>query len=123
MSANVVVLITASSTEEGHSIARVLVDERLAACVNVIPTVDSIYRWQGHVQHDQEVLLMAKTSAAALEQLAKRVKQLHSYDTPEIIALPIVAAARDYLHWIDDETQASTATSTSRRIEVQTDTD
>ena len=98
-----------------------LVDERLAACVNIIPSVESLYRWQGHVHHDQEVLLVAKTAAVALQRLAKRVKQLHSYDTPEIIALPIVAGAEDYLRWMDEETQSAGAS--AKRIEIRTDSE
>jgi periplasmic divalent cation tolerance protein len=122
MSAHIVVFVTAGSAEEGRTIGRALVEERLAACVNIIPSVDSLYRWQGHVHHDQEVLMIAKTTAAALEQLGTRVKQLHSYDNPEIIAVPIVAGAEDYLLWIDEETRAS-ANATSRRIRAGTDSE
>lgn len=119
MSAHIVVLVTASSAEEGRTIGRALVEERLAACVNIIPSIESLYRWQGHVHHDQEVLLIAKTTTAALEQLGNRVKQLHSYDTPEVIALPIIAGAEDYLLWIDEETRSSGPS--TQRIEVRTD--
>jgi periplasmic divalent cation tolerance protein len=104
MSAHIIVLITTGSLEEGRRIARLLVDERLAACVNVVSPIQSVYHWEGKVQEDQEVLLIAKTAGALLEQLAARVKQLHSYDLPEIIALPIIAGANDYLRWIDEET-------------------
>jgi periplasmic divalent cation tolerance protein len=121
VAAHIVVFVTAGSADEGHTIGRALVDERLAACVNIIPSVESLYRWQGHVHRDQEVLLVAKTTAAGLERLAKRVKQLHSYDTPEIIALPIVAGASDYLRWIDEETQPSGPP--TQTIEARTDSE
>jgi periplasmic divalent cation tolerance protein len=107
MSAHIVVLITTGSLEEGREIARALVEERLAACVNIVSPIQSVYRWEGKVHDDQEVLLIAKTATAMLEDLAARVKQLHSYELPEIIALPIVAGAKDYLRWIDVETGPS----------------
>ena len=107
MSVHVVVFITAGSVEEGQNIARTLVEERVAACVNIVSPIESVYRWQGKVQDDREVLLIAKTAAEMLEKLARRVKQLHSYKVPEIIALPIVAGSEDYLHWIDQQTGLS----------------
>ena len=107
MSEHIVVLITTGSLEEGREIARTLVEERLAACVNIVSPIQSVYRWEGEVHDDQEVLLIAKTATGMLERLAGRVKQLHSYELPEIIALPIVAGAEDYLRWIDVETGAS----------------
>lgn len=105
MPAHLVVLITTGSSEEGHRIARALVDERLAACVNILSPIQSIYRWEGQVQEDREVLLVVKTTAQMLEPLSLRVRQLHSYDVPEIIALQVVAGASDYLAWIDDQIQ------------------
>ncbi len=104
MARHVVVLITTGSVEEAEKIARALVEERLAACVNVVSPVHSVYRWQGQVQSDQEVLLLAKTRAIRMEDLARRVKQLHSNEVPEIIALPVVAGSEDYLRWIDEQT-------------------
>ncbi len=118
MPAHLVVLITAGSVEEGQRIARSLVEERLAACANTVSPIESVYRWQGQVQHDQEVLLIVKTVASMLERLAARVKQLHSYEVPEIIALPIVAGADDYLQWIDEQTGPSPETGV-RRIAVK----
>lgn len=105
MSAHLVVLITTPSSEEGHRLARALVDERLAACVNILSPIQSIYRWEGQVQEDREVLLVVKTTAQMLEPLSLRVRQLHSYEVPEIIALQVVAGASDYLDWIDEQTQ------------------
>jgi len=117
MSAHVVVFITTGSVDEAQRIARILVKERVAACVNMVSPVQSVYRWQGRVQEDQEVLLIVKTAAEMLEKLATRVKQLHSCEVPEIIALPIVAGAEDYLHWMDEQTHPS-ADAPAGKIEV-----
>jgi periplasmic divalent cation tolerance protein len=94
--------ITTNSPEEAESIAKALVQERLAACVNIIPAIISIYRWQGKVHRDSEVLLVAKSRPELFEPLAARVKELHSYEVPEIIALSIVAGSKAYLSWIDE---------------------
>ena len=99
----VVVYVTAPSTEEARSLARALVDERLAACVNLLP-VQSIYRWQGQVEDAAETLLVIKTRQARLDALAARVRALHSYTVPEIIALPVVGGSPPDLQWIADET-------------------
>ena len=117
MSAHLFVFITAGSVEEGRNIARTLVEERVAACVNIVSPIESVYRWQGKVQDDREVLLIAKTEAEMLEKLARRVKQLHSYQVPEIVALPIVAGSEDYLRWIDEQTGSSPDTP-AKEIEV-----
>ena len=107
MPVHVVVFITAGSTSEAHTIARALVEEQVAACVSIVSPVQSVYRWQGKLCDDREVLLIAKTAEAMLEKLTTRVKQLHSYEVPEIIALPIVAGAEDYLRWIQEQTRPS----------------
>ncbi len=101
-----VILITVSSEEEGAIIANTLLTEELAACVNMAP-IQSFYSWQGKIQHDQEWQLLIKTRFDLFEKLAKRVQVLHSYDIPEIIALPIVAGSQDYLNWITENTQPS----------------
>jgi periplasmic divalent cation tolerance protein len=103
MSERLVVLMTAGSQEEAIRIARTLVTEMLAACVNIVPGVTSVYRWQEEVQQDQEWLLVAKSRSEALEDLVQRVQALHSYDVPEIIALPLVGGSEPYLRWIDNE--------------------
>ena len=103
MSERLVVLMTAGSQEEAEEIANVLVKEMLAACVNVLPGVTSVYRWEGKVQHDQEWLLVAKTARQVLDALVRRVQALHSYDLPEVVALPVVGGNQAYLHWIDGE--------------------
>lgn len=107
MSKQVVVLITTGSKEEADRIANALVAELMAACVNVIPGVTSVYRWQGEVQRAQEWLLVAKSRIEALNNLISRVKALHSYDVPEIIALPVTGGSDTYLRWIDNEVHGS----------------
>ena len=102
-SSYVVVYITCGSHEEATTIARDLVESRLIACANLVPGVTSIYRWEGKVESDQEVLLIAKTRQVLFPKLAERVTQLHSYDLPEVIALPLQAGLEGYLKWIDEE--------------------
>jgi periplasmic divalent cation tolerance protein len=98
---HVMVLITVGSLEEADKIAQALVERMLAACVNIIPSITSVYRWQDEVQRDSEVLLVVKSRRDVFEHLARWVKELHSYETPEIIALPIMAGDVDYLRWLD----------------------
>lgn len=94
------VLITAPDAEVGATLARRLVEEELAACVNLVPGVRSIYRWKGEVQDDAEVLLIVKTREDTLPALTARVVALHPYDVPEVIALPIVGGNDAYLAWL-----------------------
>jgi periplasmic divalent cation tolerance protein len=101
MSELVVVLITAGSQEEAERIAQALVGEMLAACVNIIPGIVSVYRWEGEVQRDSEWLLIAKSRQDVLADLTRRVRALHSYDVPEIIALPLTGGSEAYLRWLD----------------------
>ena len=103
------VLTTASSHEEAQKIARELVDRRLAACVNVIPQIESVYRWQDKVEHATEWLLIIKTQATAFEKLRCTIKELHSYDVPECIMLEIADGSAEYLNWILDNSQSSGA--------------
>ena len=95
-----VVLMTAPDAEVGASLARRIVEEGLAACVNLVPGVRSIYRWQGALQEDPEILLIAKTRADLVAALAERVRALHPYELPELIALPVVAGSAPYLEWV-----------------------
>lgn len=97
-----VVHITAPSIEEAKRIASALVNEHLAACCSIIPGIRSIYRWHGEIHDDEEQLLLCKTRAERFTQLAERVRELHSYDVPEIIQLPVSAGSQPYLHWIDE---------------------
>jgi periplasmic divalent cation tolerance protein len=98
-----VTLVTAPDPEVGARIARALVEERLAACVNVVPGVRSVYRWGGAVQEDEEVLLVAKTRRDRAVALAERVRALHPYELPEVLALPACAGSEPYLDWVRRE--------------------
>ena len=101
----IVIFITAGSMEEAEKISEALVNERLAACCNIIEGVNSVFWWEGKVSRESEVLIMAKSIGALFERIEKRVKEIHSYEVPEIIALPIAAGSEDYLKWIEDETE------------------
>lgn len=100
-----VVLVTCGSEEEAAKIASSLVEERLAACANIIPSIRSIYRWEGKVWDEREWMLIVKTQKEKFEELEKRVKSLHSYSVPEIIALPIVQGSTAYLRWLQEITE------------------
>jgi len=95
-----VTLCTVPDRATGEKIARALVEERLAACVNLVPGLSSTYRWEGKIVTEAECLLIIKTSSARLEDLMQRIKSLHPYELPEIIALPITAGSDEYLNWI-----------------------
>ncbi|HBP22163.1 MAG TPA: divalent-cation tolerance protein CutA [Planctomycetes bacterium] len=99
-----VVLSTAPSEEEAAAIARALVDERLAACVQLVPKIRSFYRWEGEVHDDPEHLLVIKTTAARRDALIARIGELHSYDVPEAVALPIATGSQAYLAWLSEVT-------------------
>jgi periplasmic divalent cation tolerance protein len=101
----VVVLVTTASAEEGARIGRALVGERLAACVNVVGPIRSIYRWQGAVEEAEEHLLVVKARAADVPVLDARVRALHSYEVPEVLALPVTGGAAAYLAWLDEATR------------------
>lgn len=100
-----VVLATAPEAESAARIARVLVEERLAACVNLVPAVRSIYRWEGSVQEDDEVLLVVKTRAGRAAALADRIRALHPYALPEVLALEAGEGSAAYLDWVREETR------------------
>ncbi|HVP29914.1 MAG TPA: divalent-cation tolerance protein CutA [Myxococcota bacterium] len=99
----VVVLVTAPDAETGARLARSLVAEGLVACVNLVPEVRSIYRWQGEVQEETEVLLVMKTRADRLDILAERVRALHPYELPEVVALAAAGGSAPYLDWVRSE--------------------
>ena len=101
-----IVLMTAPDAKVAATIARALVDERLAACVNVVSGVRSIYRWQGELQDDAEVLLLAKTRADRCAALAARVEALHPYELPEVVVLPVEGGSENYLDWVLSESSA-----------------
>jgi len=101
----IVVLVTCGSEEEAAKIANSLVEERLAACVNIISPVRSIYRWEGKIWDEREWMLIIKTQKKRFEELEKKVKSLHSYSVPEIIALPVVEGFASYLKWLEEMTE------------------
>jgi periplasmic divalent cation tolerance protein len=102
----IVVLITAPSKEVGKQIARALLEQELAACVNIISSIDSLYTWEGKICNDEEVLLVVKSRAELFEnQLVPAVQAIHPYQVPEIIALPIKMGAKSYLDWIEAVTK------------------
>lgn len=99
----VVILITTGTGEEAEKIANILVSQKKAACVNIIPRVNSLFWWQSKLDSAQESLLVVKSKASLLDEIIKLVKENHSYDIPEVIALPIIAGNSDYLDWINGE--------------------
>ena len=105
MSEAIVILTTAPSEEEAVAIAKRLVGDKLAACVNVVPGVRSIYRWEGKLCDDAELLLVVKTTPAKQDAVIAMIQEVHSYDCPEAIVLPVVAGSRKYLDWIGEATQ------------------
>jgi periplasmic divalent cation tolerance protein len=102
MTDKLVVLVTAGQVEEAQRIADELIERRLAACVNIIPQIASVYRWKGEVCHDTEVLLVIKTDRQRFNELEGAVRRLHSYDVAEVIALAIEEGAAAYLNWMDE---------------------
>ena len=97
----IVVFMTAASGEEAARLADMLVGAHLAACVQILPEMESVYRWQGKIERQEEILLLAKSSSDKFDELERAVRAIHSYDTPEIIATPIVAGSPSYLKWLD----------------------
>ncbi len=103
MTDKIVVLVTCGSAKEARKIARAVVEQRMAACTNIVTSpVESVYRWKGRVESAKEFLLIIKTTQSRFAKLKVEVKRLHSYDVPEIIALPIAAGGIDYLNWISE---------------------
>lgn len=100
----VVVLVTCANEEQGASIARSLVGERLAACVNLVAGIRSIYRWRERLEDDRETLLLVKTRTQLLTRVERRVRELHTYELPEVVALPLCGGSRPYLDWLFDST-------------------
>ena len=96
----IVVLMTAANGEEAARLADMLVGAHLAACVQIMPEMESVYRWQGKVERQSEILLLAKTTTVKFDELEREVRALHSHETPEIIAVPVAAGSAPYLEWL-----------------------
>ena len=99
---NIIIFVTAPSVREAQKIAHTLVKEKLAACVNIISGISSVFWWEGKVDSGKEYLLVIKSKKGKFSKIAKRVKSLHSYQVPEIIAFPIICGEQKYLRWLDD---------------------
>lgn len=97
----IVVLITTADSEEAERLAEMLIEQRLAACVQILPEIQSVYRWQGKIERQKEVLLIAKSTRLRFEELEREVRAIHSYDTPEIVALPVTVGSKPYLEWLN----------------------
>ncbi|MBI1897316.1 MAG: divalent-cation tolerance protein CutA [Acidobacteria bacterium] len=106
MTDKIVVFSNCASGEEAERVARALVEQRLAACVNIIPGVRSIYHWQGAIEEAGEWTLLIKTTRSRFERLEAALRRIHSYQVPEVIAVPVIAGAHSYLEWMDRELDA-----------------
>jgi periplasmic divalent cation tolerance protein len=102
---NIVIFITTGTDGEARRVAEVLLEQRKASCINIVPTVTSLFWWKDRIESDQESLLIVKSKASLLDEIVSLVKGVHSYDVPEVIALPIIGGNPDYLNWIGEETQ------------------
>ncbi len=105
---NVVIFITTGTNEEAHRIANMLLNQRKVACVNILPKISSLFWWQDKLDSAQESLLIVKTRVSLLSEIVSMVREVHSYDVPEVIALPIIGGNPDYLEWIGKEVKQST---------------
>jgi periplasmic divalent cation tolerance protein len=99
-----VIYSTIGTMENARTIARALVKEKLVACVNIIPKIESIYRWQGKIEEADECVLLAKTTEKNVEKTIQRIRSLHPYDVPDIIVFPPVGGLKEYLQYVEDET-------------------
>jgi len=99
-----VVYTTVGNIQDARKMANTLVEEQLVACVNIIPNIESVYSWKGKIENDEEIVLIAKTVDDNIKKTIQRIKKLHSYETPDIIVLPIVGGLKDYLEYIRNQT-------------------
>ena len=102
----IAVFIAAANSEEAARLADMLLERRLAGCVQILPEMESVYRWQGKIERQKEVLLIAKTTKSRFEELEREVRAIHSYETPEIVALPLTAGSPPYLEWLNSSVNA-----------------
>ena len=98
------VFVTVSSEGEGKKIGNILVENRLAAGVNLVSQIHSIFRWKGNIENKDEVLLLINSTRERIDELVAKIKEIHSYDVPEIIAIPVFAGNKDYIDWVLEET-------------------
>jgi periplasmic divalent cation tolerance protein len=110
----VVIMVTASSRRECRKIARRLIEEKLAACVNITQPIQSVYRWEGKIDQSKEFLMLIKTSRALFPQIKAEIDLVHSYHTPEIICLPIIDGSPNYLQWVSDSVRSAVETETPK---------
>lgn len=103
MTEKIVVLSNCGSEEEARRVARALVEARVAACVNILPGIQTIYRWQGAIQEDSEWMLVIKSTRSMFDRLSVELRKAHSYQVPEVLAIPVIAGDQDYLDWMDRE--------------------
>ncbi len=111
----IVVFITASSNKEAVLLAEMLVGSQLAACVQILPKIQSIYRWQGKIEREAEHLIIAKSTQENFDMLDREVRELHSYTTPEIVAVPAVAVSTPYFEWLDENVRHKVKKSAAKR--------
>jgi periplasmic divalent cation tolerance protein len=103
MTEKILVLSNCGSEEEARRVARALVEARVAACVNIVPGIQSVYHWQGAIQEDSEWMLVIKSTRPMFESLAAELRKIHSYQVPEVLAIPVIAGDQNYLDWMDRE--------------------
>jgi periplasmic divalent cation tolerance protein len=103
MTEKILVLSNCGSEEEARRVARALVEARVAACVNIVPGIQSVYHWQGAIQEDSEWMLVIKSTRPMFESLAAELRKSHSYQVPEVLAIPLIAGDQNYLDWMDRE--------------------
>ncbi|MEM0493074.1 MAG: divalent-cation tolerance protein CutA [Candidatus Thermoplasmatota archaeon] len=99
-----IIYSTFDSFEDAERVARILTSEKLVACVNIIPGCKSIYRWQGRIEESKECVLIGKTVEKKVDKTVRRIKELHNYETPDIIVIPITAGLKEYISYVEDET-------------------
>jgi periplasmic divalent cation tolerance protein len=107
MTEKIVILSTCGSEDDAVKVGRALVEARVAACVNIVPKIRSIYRWKGELQDDTEWLLVIKSSRSLFERLKTELRKVHSYEVPEVLAIPVVDGSQEYLDWMDRELPGS----------------
>jgi periplasmic divalent cation tolerance protein len=116
---SIMVFMTAANRDEARRLAEMLVGEKLAACVQILPDMESVYRWQGQIERQNEILLIAKTRLSEFAALEREVRKIHSYETPEIVACPISAGSAPYLKWLNESVDAAALKSLRRDVTAE----